>query len=149
METQIPCFSLGLDSPSNRSGNHSPALLLNLFWRSDIIQFPTSTTQTDGFSALMGVDGTQKSFRRLGGLNYMPFLQSYQGNTIITIWSYDEHKQSLSSAILSKYIKENKKKIINACPKQHSSHCVIGILRIAFLHDSLYWVNYAWLQIIF
>lgn len=57
-------FSLDLYSLSNRSGNCSPALLLNLFWRSDITQFPTSATQTHGVSTLW-VEENRKGFQRV------------------------------------------------------------------------------------
>lgn len=99
MKTHTPCFSLGLDSPSNRSGNNLPAILLNLFWRSDITPFPTSMIQTDGFFHFDG-GRTEKGFRELWGLNLIPFLLFYRGKAIIRILPYDGHKQALSSASL-------------------------------------------------
>ena len=50
MRKHTPCISLDLYSPLNRSGSRSWALLLNLFWRSDITQCPTSATQTHSLS---------------------------------------------------------------------------------------------------
>lgn len=105
-KTHTPCFSLDLYSPLNRSGSRSWALLLNLFWRSDITQCSTSATQTHAFSTFC-VEENRKGFQTVVP-GWRQLLPSYQGKGFTGKLSYVAHRQLLFSGLVLKHTMEQR-----------------------------------------